>query len=78
MILRIISTDDVIFEGEATMVTLPGEMGSFSVLPHHASLVSTLAQGTIVYREPSGEEHSVATDGGLVDVDHDVVSVCVY
>ena len=78
MILRIISTDDVIFEGEADMVTLPGTQGSFTVLPHHASLISTLQKGSIVYREPSGTEHTVATDGGLVDVDHDVVSVCVY
>jgi F-type H+-transporting ATPase subunit epsilon len=53
-------------------------MGSFTVLPRHASLISTLGTGDIVYRTAGGEEHSVHTDGGLVDVDHDVVSVCIY
>ena len=79
MTLRIISTDSIIFEGEAAMVTLPGTMGSFTVLPHHAALISTLAEGSIVYRtSEDGPEESVHTDGGLVDVDSDVVSVCIY
>lgn len=78
MTLRIISTDDIVFEGETTMVTLPGAEGSFSVLPHHASLIASLAAGQIVYRLPSGEEQSVETAGGLVDVDRDVISVCIY
>lgn len=77
MTLRIISTADVLFEGTAEAVTLPGTMGSFTVLPHHAALISTLAPGNIVYRV-AGEEKTVSTDGGLVDVANDVVSVCIY
>lgn len=77
MTLRIISTADIVFEGSAESVTLPGAMGSFTVLPHHAPLISTLVKGDIVYRTGE-EEHSVATDGGLVDVNNDVVSVCIY
>lgn len=78
MTLRIISPADIIFEGETQAVTLPGAMGSFTVLPHHASLVATLVAGNIVYRTESGEEQSVPTEGGLVDVDRDVISVCIY
>lgn len=77
MTLRIISTADIVFEGSADSVTLPGAMGSFIVLPHHAALISTLVKGDIVYRSGE-EEHTVATDGGLVDVNNDVVSVCIY
>lgn len=77
MTLRIISTADILFEGQADSVTLPGSMGSFTVLPHHAALISTLAKGDIVYRTGE-EEHRVPTDGGLVDVLNDVVSVCIY
>lgn len=77
MTLRIISTADIVFEGPADSVTLPGVMGSFTVLPHHAALISTLTKGDITYRSGE-EEHSVATDGGLVDVNNDVVSVCIY
>lgn len=77
MTLRLISPADVVFEGQVDSVTLPGAMGSFTVLPRHAALISTLTKGQIVYTV-SAEEHSVATDGGLVDVNNDVVSVCIY
>lgn len=77
MTLRIISPTDIVFEGTADSVTLPGALGSFTVLPRHAALISTLTKGEIVYRSGE-EEHSVATDGGLVDVLNDVVSVCIY
>lgn len=78
MTLRIISPAEILFEGEAQAVTLPGTAGSFTVLPRHASLISTLTAGHIDYRTPAGEEKSVEISGGLVDVNHDVVSVCVY
>lgn len=77
MTLRIISPTDIVFEGEADSVTLPGTLGSFTVLPRHAALISTLTRGDIVYRKGQ-EEHSVATEGGLADVKDDVVSVCIY
>lgn len=77
MVLKIISAEKVLFEGEASMVTLPGEMGQFTVLPHHASLISTLVKGKIKYAEASGR-HKIEVEGGIADIDHDVVSVCIY
>lgn len=78
MILKIISAEDIVFEGEADAVTLPGAAGQFTVLKNHASLISTLTPGVVRYRKPSGEEVEVETQGGLADVDNNVVSVCVY
>lgn len=77
MTLKIISAEKILFEGEASMVTLPGEKGRFTVLPHHASLISTLVPGKIRYRL-EGDEHEIEVSGGIADVDRDVVSVCVY
>ncbi len=77
MTLKIISAEKILFEGEATMVTLPGEKGRFTVLPHHASLISTLMLGKIVYRI-DGNDQAIDIDGGIADVDRDVVSVCIY
>ncbi len=77
MTLKIISAEKILFEGEASSVTLPGEMGRFTVLPHHASIVSTLVGGKISYKSGT-DEHSVDVTGGIVDVDNNVVSVCVY
>lgn len=77
MILKIISAADILFQGEVDSVTLPGSKGSFTVLNNHASLISTLDAGTIVYGE-KGAKSEIAVAGGMVDVDNNVVSVCIY
>lgn len=77
MILKIISAEDVLFSGEVDLVSLPGEKGAFTVLNNHASLISMLVPGKIVYDE-GGKRSEVLTDGGLVDIDNNVVSVCIY
>lgn len=78
MTLEIISAHDVLFKGEAESVMLPGEMGSFTVLNHHAPLISVLTSGDVKYRLPGGDEKRVSVKGGLVDVDNNIVSVCIY
>lgn len=64
------------------MVTLPGSMGRFTVLRNHASLISTLVPGKIVYRpadaQPGTDEQAFDVQGGIADIDNNVVSVCVY
>ncbi|MCM1518131.1 MAG: ATP synthase F1 subunit epsilon [Pseudoflavonifractor sp.] len=77
MILKVISAQDVLFEGEVDSVTLPGAKGSFTVLHNHASLISTLDAGVIVYKH-NGADKELEISGGLVDVDNNVVSVCIY
>lgn len=77
MTLRIISSEEVVFEGDATVVRLPGSLGAFTVLPGHASLISTLTAGNIEYVTGDGELSSTIA-GGIVDIDRDVVSVCIY
>ena len=78
MILRVISAQSTIFEREVKSVTLPGEKGSFMVLQNHASIVSTLVKGKLSYQPVSGEEVEQVIDGGIVDVDSNVVSVCIF
>lgn len=79
MILKIISADAVAFEGEISSVTLPGEIGAFTVLKNHASLISTLTAGKITYLPADKtEEEQVEIEGGVADVDNNVVSVCLY
>lgn len=82
MTLKIISADDIIFQGKASVVHLPGTDGAFTVLKNHASLISTLTPGVITY-QPSGEGEtqleSVAVEqGGIVNVDNNIVSVCIF
>lgn len=77
MTLNIISADDTVFSGEVTSVTLPGANGLFTVLRNHASLISTLMAGKITY-VADGESAELPVSGGLVNVDNNVVSVCIY
>lgn len=82
MTLKIISSTEILFEGQVDLVSLPGAKGRFTVLNNHASLISTLVAGYIGYR--SGHEHSGDYDGkfdikgGIADIDNNVISVCVY
>ena len=69
MTLKIISAQEVIFDGEVTSVTLPGSNGEFTVLRNHATLLSTLVAGV---------ESNASITGGIADIDNNVVSVCVY
>lgn len=79
MTLKIISAVEIVYEGEVESVTLPGTKGNFTVLKNHASLISTLTNGKIVYRQSDGgEERQIEISGGLADVDNNIISVCVY
>lgn len=77
MVLKVISAQGILFEGEVTKVSLPGTEGTFMVLPGHATLVSTLVAGPVVY-EHAGSLERIDVAGGIVDVDRNVISVCIY
>lgn len=82
MTLKIISTQEIIFTGEVKSVTLPGTEGAFTVLNHHASLISTLTGGTLSYTTEAAPEtpETMNVRGGIADIDNDsnTVSVCIY
>lgn len=82
MTLRIISTREIVFDGEVTSVTLPGSEGAFTVLDRHASLISTLVAGKISYKlsADAQEPEEMAINGGIADIDNDTntVAVCIY
>jgi len=77
MTLKIISAQSIMFSGEVKSVTLPGTMGSFTVLRDHASIISTLTPGNIVYVDEEETKHEIAIPGGIVSVDNNIISVCV-
>ena len=76
MRLRIIAPDRLVFEGEVESVTLPGTVGSFTVLNNHAPVITSLEKGRIVYKGANGSGE-VAVKSGFAEVKDNVVSVCV-
>lgn len=75
--LEIFSPEKEIFSGEVEHVTLPGTMGSFTILPLHAPIISSLQAGTLSYVTKEGEEHAEEVKGGFVEMNGNRVSVCV-
>ena len=71
MKLEIITPNGVIFDGEVKQVNLPGSEGEFGVLAGHATLVSLLDTGVIVYDRADGREVAVAINSGYVKVDEE-------
>lgn len=78
MTLNIISAEKVLFSGKVQSVTLPGTIGLFTVLENHASLISTLVPGQLEYSADGHRKESMEIHGGIVDIDKNVVSVCLY
>jgi F-type H+-transporting ATPase subunit epsilon len=74
--LRIIAPDRLVYEGEVEKVTLPGTVGSFTVLNNHAPIISSLDKGKIAYKDKEGLTE-VPVRSGFAEVNDNVLSICV-
>jgi len=74
--LRIIAPDRLVFEGEVESVTLPGTLGSFTVLNNHAPIISSLDMGKITYKDAGGAT-DISIKSGFAEVKNNILSVCV-
>ncbi len=74
--LRIIAPDRLVFEGDVESVTLPGTVGSFTVLDNHAPIISSLETGKISYKDANGKA-DITVKSGFAEVQNNVLSVCV-
>jgi len=74
--LNIISAEKKLFSGVVSSVVIPGISGSFGVHPDHAPLISPLKEGIITYLE-NGVEKTLEVNGGIVEVNNGVVTICV-
>ncbi len=74
--LRIIAPDRLVYEGEVESVTLPGTLGSFTVLNNHAPIISSLDMGKITYKDADGTT-DIAVKSGFAEVKDNILSVCV-
>ena len=76
MTLEILTPDKKVYEGEATSVTLPGTLGFFEILSHHAPIVSTLEDGKVTVRGGSaGKEEVYLIQGGVVEASDNKVII---
>ncbi len=74
--LRIVSPERIEYDGQVESVLVPGSMGQFEILQDHAPIISTLQNGEVVYTTKEGRV-SLSIQGGFVEVQKNVVGVCV-
>ena len=74
--LKIVSPEKIEFDGTVESVLVPGTMGQFEILTDHAPIISTLQSGVVEYSTAS-EKESLEIQGGFVEVQKNVVSLCV-
>lgn len=75
IILNLSSPEKALSGVEVQRVTLPGENGRFTVLSGHAPIISTLAEGDILYTAADGKETVQHIKSGFVEVRDNIVSV---
>ena len=72
----IVSAEQAIFSGEATMVIAPGEGGELGILPEHTPLLTRVKPGTVrIQPANGGEEEVIYVSGGMMEVQPDRVTV---
>jgi len=71
----IVSAEQEIFRGEATLVVATGEIGELGIAPKHAPLITRLKPGKVVVTTASGEHLDFAISGGILEVQPQVVTV---
>lgn len=74
--LHILSPEGTLVKADVSLVTLPGIVSPFTVLPGHAALVTALVAGDIRYVE-DGAEKRLPIREGFVEVKDNQVKVCV-
>jgi len=71
----IVSAEEAIFSGAATMVFAPAEMGEVGIAPRHAPLLTRLKPGEVRVQTQEGEELFFVVSGGILEVQPHLVTV---
>ena len=66
--LKILTPDQLYFEGPVEHVQAPGYNGYLGILQNHAPLVTPIVKGKLSYRDSSGKTSAVQVDGGFLEI----------
>ena len=76
LLLKVLTPEGSVLEGDVFEVTLPGSEGELGVLPAHAALLTKIVPGALAYRAPEGQG-IIALGRGVAEVRDDRVIVLV-
>ena len=72
--LKILTPEQVTFEGKVSSLVAPGVKGLFGVWPDHAPMIARLKQGFLKV-SGQGQVRSLPINEGFLEVDRNVVTV---
>jgi F-type H+-transporting ATPase subunit epsilon len=76
MHVDVVSAEEEIFSGPATMLFAPGVMGDLGIMPRHAPLLTRIKPGEVRIQSPeSDEEQVIYVSGGMLEIQPTAVTV---
>lgn len=72
---NIVSAQEELYAGKATMVVATGEQGELGITPRHAQLITRLRPGQVRVMEEGGEAAFLYISGGILEVQPHVVTI---
>jgi F-type H+-transporting ATPase subunit epsilon len=76
MHVDVVSAEEEIFSGAATMLFAPGVMGDLGILPRHAPLLTRIKPGEVrVVTEQGDEEEVFFVSGGMLEIQPEAVTI---
>ena len=73
--VELVAADRTVWTGEGTMVLARTADGDVGILPHHAPLLGTLADGAVLIRQSSGDPVVAVVHGGFLSVAENRVGI---
>ena len=66
--LKVVTPNELFFEGQVEHVRAPGYTGYLGVLQNHAPFVTPITKGDLTYRDGAGKTSTVQVEGGFLEV----------
>lgn len=72
--VRVVSPEQIVFEGDAASLVAPAWDGRVGILPRHAPMIAALGEGQLAIDLPGGGSRQFHVAGGLIRVqENDVI-----
>lgn len=75
MQVEVVSAEQEIFSGKATMLIATAESGELGIYPQHTPLLTNLKAGDVRVQTEDGEEQVIYVSGGILEVTPKKVTV---
>jgi F-type H+-transporting ATPase subunit epsilon len=71
----IVSAEQELFSGEATMVFAPAVLGEVGIAPRHTPMLTPLNAGDVRVQTEDGQEQIIYVSGGMLEVQPHLVTI---